>query len=83
MDMNILVMAEELGIECIIEGVETQHQVEYFQKKGVSPIFLPPTHSSPNPLLRSCQLSAFSYQLVSNPSPQFPRLFAQQILGKY
>ncbi|RKZ61521.1 MAG: hypothetical protein DRQ44_11705, partial [Gammaproteobacteria bacterium] len=31
----ILVMAEELGIECIIEGVETQHQVEYFKKKGV------------------------------------------------
>lgn len=31
----ILVMAEELGIRCIIEGVELEKQVEYFKQKGV------------------------------------------------
>lgn len=31
----ILVMAEQLGIKCIIEGVERQEQVEYFIEKGV------------------------------------------------
>ncbi len=31
----ILVMAEELGIKCIIEGVELEKQVEYFKQKGV------------------------------------------------
>ena len=31
----ILVMTEELGIECIIEGVETSPQAEYFKQKGV------------------------------------------------
>ena len=31
----ILVMADELGINCIVEGVELQEQVEYFTEKGV------------------------------------------------
>ena len=31
----ILVMAEELGIKCIIEGVETEQQVNFFKKKNV------------------------------------------------
>ena len=31
----ILVMAEELGINCIIEGVEIQQQVDHFKQKGV------------------------------------------------
>ena len=31
----ILVMTEQLGIQCIAEGVELQQQVDYFKKKGV------------------------------------------------
>lgn len=31
----ILVMTEELGIKCIIEGVEHQQQADYFNQKGV------------------------------------------------
>ena len=31
----ILVMSEELGIECIIEGVELEQQVNYFKQKDV------------------------------------------------
>lgn len=31
----ILVMAEQLGIKCIIEGVELQEHVDYFTEKGV------------------------------------------------
>ncbi len=31
----IMVMAEQLNIECIIEGVEVQEHVDYFTKKGV------------------------------------------------
>lgn len=31
----ILVMTEQLGIKCIIEGVELEEHVEYFTKKGV------------------------------------------------
>jgi diguanylate cyclase (GGDEF)-like protein len=31
----ILVMTEQLGIQCIIEGVELQDQAEYFKEKGV------------------------------------------------
>jgi EAL domain-containing protein (putative c-di-GMP-specific phosphodiesterase class I) len=31
----ILVMAKELGIECIIEGVESEQHVEYFKHKNV------------------------------------------------
>ncbi|MFV9615218.1 MAG: putative bifunctional diguanylate cyclase/phosphodiesterase [Gammaproteobacteria bacterium] len=31
----ILVMAEKLGIKCIIEGVELQEQVDFFKLKGV------------------------------------------------
>ena len=31
----IMLMAEQLGIKCIIEGVETQQLVDYFKQKGV------------------------------------------------
>lgn len=31
----IMVMAEQLGIKCIIEGVEVQEHVDYFTEKGV------------------------------------------------
>ena len=31
----IMVMAEQLGIECIIEGVELEEHVNYFRQKGV------------------------------------------------
>ncbi|VAW51629.1 diguanylate cyclase/phosphodiesterase (GGDEF & EAL domains) with PAS/PAC sensor(s) [hydrothermal vent metagenome] len=31
----ILVMTEELGINCIVEGVETQEQADFFKQKGV------------------------------------------------
>ncbi len=31
----IMVMTEQLGIKCIIEGVELQDQVDYFKQKGV------------------------------------------------
>lgn len=31
----ILVMAEQLGIKCIIEGVELEEHVDYFIEKGV------------------------------------------------
>jgi EAL domain-containing protein (putative c-di-GMP-specific phosphodiesterase class I) len=31
----IMVMAEQLGINCIIEGVELEQHAEYFRQKGV------------------------------------------------
>ena len=31
----IMVMTEQLGMKCIIEGVETQQHVDYFKQKGV------------------------------------------------
>jgi sensor c-di-GMP phosphodiesterase-like protein len=31
----IMVMTEQLGIECIVEGVENQQHVDYFKKKNV------------------------------------------------
>ena len=32
----ILVMTEQLGIKCIVEGVELQEHVDYFKEKGVN-----------------------------------------------